>query len=149
MPGFEILGELGRGGMGVVYQSRQVALQRTAALRMVLNGAHAGPKELARLASVAASWCKPWHPQARRAGSVTRGLRHGGTSTVRYTILAENLVDLDGVGPDLSGTFTGDGTGRAWRYTRASPDSRLSGDDPEKNYDGKVDLSNCRSSAWR
>jgi serine/threonine protein kinase len=62
VPGFEILGELGRGGMGIVYQARQVALQRTVALKMVLNGAHAGPKELARFRAEAAVIARLQHP---------------------------------------------------------------------------------------
>src|SRR5262249_14026116 len=62
VPGYEILGELGRGGMGVVYQARQTALQRTVALKMVLNGAHTGPKELARFHAEAAVIARVQHP---------------------------------------------------------------------------------------
>jgi serine/threonine protein kinase len=48
--------------MGVVYQARQVALQRSVALKMVLNGAHAGPKELARFRAEAAVIARLQHP---------------------------------------------------------------------------------------
>jgi tetratricopeptide (TPR) repeat protein len=46
--GYQILGLLGRGGMGVVYQARQLALNRLVALKMILGGANASPQQLAR-----------------------------------------------------------------------------------------------------
>ncbi len=62
VPGYEILGELGRGGMGVVYEARQLGLQRTVALKMVQNGIQAGPKDLARFRTEAAVIARLQHP---------------------------------------------------------------------------------------
>src|SRR5260370_24388046 len=46
MAGYEIVSELGRGGMGVVDKARHLGLDRLVALQMILAGPHAAPKEL-------------------------------------------------------------------------------------------------------
>src|SRR5262249_49964433 len=60
--GYEILGELGRGGMGVVYRARQVRLDRPCALKMILAGAHADPEVAARFLAEAVAIARLQHP---------------------------------------------------------------------------------------
>jgi WD40 repeat protein len=63
VPGYDVLEELGRGGMGVVYRAWQLRPRRVVALKMILAGDHAGPEALARFEVEAEAVARLQHPQ--------------------------------------------------------------------------------------
>jgi serine/threonine-protein kinase len=62
IPGHDVEAVIGRGGMGVVYRARHATLGRTVAVKMVLMGAYAPPKDLQSLRREAESLVAPQSP---------------------------------------------------------------------------------------
>lgn len=59
---YELLSEIARGGMGVVYKARQVKLNRIVGLKMILSGEFAGSEAVQRFHSEAEAVANPDHP---------------------------------------------------------------------------------------
>jgi serine/threonine protein kinase/WD40 repeat protein/tetratricopeptide (TPR) repeat protein len=95
LPGYEIIQELGRGGMGVVYRAWQTDLRRTVALKMILSGDFASSQERARFKSEAEAAARLQHPQIVQIHQV------GECDGRPYMVLEY----VDGV--SLAGTFDG------------------------------------------
>jgi eukaryotic-like serine/threonine-protein kinase len=88
LPGYEVQGVLGRGGIGVVYRARHLRLNRPVALKMLLSGPYAQPEERVRFVREAQAIAGLRHPnvvQVHNAGEhdgrpfFTMELVEGGT----------------------------------------------------------------------
>ncbi|MBI3412412.1 MAG: protein kinase [Planctomycetes bacterium] len=103
-PGYEILGELGRGGMGVVYKARQVNLNRLVALKMLRDATHADVEDLARLRAEAETVARLQHPNIVHIYDIGE--------TDGCTFLALEYID--------GGTLSQKSAGRPWSPQEAA-----------------------------
>jgi len=62
IPGYDIQSELGRGGMGVVYQARHLGLNRDVALKVILSGAYSSEIDRVRFRQEGEAVAKLRHP---------------------------------------------------------------------------------------
>ena len=62
IPGYKILGELGRGAMGVVYKAKQELADRMVALKLMLHSDHAADSEISRFRVEAQASARLHHP---------------------------------------------------------------------------------------
>lgn len=76
VPGYEIVGALGRGGMGVVYKAKQLSLNRIVAIKMILAGTSARPDELAGFRREAELAARTHHPNVVQVFEVSAQAGH-------------------------------------------------------------------------
>jgi hypothetical protein len=93
--GYEILGELGRGGMGIVYLARRLGLNRLCAVKMIRDGADARPEALRRFFTEAEAVARLRHPSIVQIYHIGHA---GGLPFVELEYLAGGSLDrtMDG-----------------------------------------------------
>ena len=101
---YELLQEIARGGMGVVYKGRQISLNRIVAVKMILSGQFASEKEVKRFYVEAKAAAKLQHPNIVGIHEVGQheGFHFFSMDYVDGRSLAETVLDEGKMRPDAA-----------------------------------------------
>jgi hypothetical protein len=110
--GYELLGQLGRGGMGAVFRARQVSLNRLVALKVVMGSAFQNAEGRARFRAEALAVARLRHPNVVQiyechphddelyfsmelceGGSLAHWLRHGALAPREAAVLLRTVAE--------------------------------------------------------
>ncbi|MHC1767258.1 MAG: protein kinase [Verrucomicrobiia bacterium] len=94
---YELLEEIGHGGMGVVYKARQKSLDRIVVLKLLLFGSHAPPESVKRFRAEAIATAALQHPNIVAIHEV--GLHQGQHFLVMDFVAGPSLARLIGSQP--------------------------------------------------
>ncbi|MCA9216728.1 MAG: protein kinase, partial [Planctomycetales bacterium] len=95
---FRLIAELGRGGMGIVYEAEQISLNRRVALKILALGALLESKQLDRFKNEATAVAMLKHPNIASvyAVGVERGVHYYAMDLVQGKTLAEVVASIHG-----------------------------------------------------
>ncbi|MEM7233289.1 MAG: protein kinase [Planctomycetota bacterium] len=119
---FQLHGEIGRGGMGVVYEAEELSLGRRVALKVLPFAGMLDPRQLARFQNEARAAAQLHHPHIVAVHSVgtERGVHYYAMQLIEGQSLAQLLREVRGLSDDASWI-------RAFGLRSSSSDSSTSG----------------------
>jgi serine/threonine protein kinase/tetratricopeptide (TPR) repeat protein len=149
---YRILREIGRGGMGVVYEAEQISLQRTVALKVLPFAAALDPKRLERFKTEAQSAARLHHANIVPVYAVgcERGVYYYAMQIIEGTSLAEVINQRRQLAQSKGAPDATSGTSMASRLaTGTVVNTRISADEPssisEENRFGGTTASGFQS----